>query len=521
MNAKRGSKLAALTFTAFLFLLIHGTSAGDNRKSFAATAGTGSSSTGDVPPGARFDATYYPPQIALQSQMNEYRSRNSWGVSGGSTKHAVQASFFLPAPAGWKVPNPADPPGISYDPVTFPTNNLSFFYSEAHSFRTGYPTVDKAPNSSPQPDPGDSGRIYQFYNDGSSLKSQDVVSLIGDWRPKDTYYDFYALNPTELGSRTLQITFNTIHPPNGISSSPQGAYQQMFGNDSVIFQAVSATTINPQTVSVLFRKIKNYHVLNYIQNITHTVDLGDGIFAHPYQYTEYYWAPQQLITYESWTFSLRKLQYGDASVDTREANYDPNVAVEDITDQTERDHYNFGSWVFKGGLFVGRVPVASGDHSGLARLQLYAPASTTWSGITKCATLSMFYMGYPPDITGFTHDEIIGMYYVDPNAPVTTEAGVSWDYKWDTPPTAVYSKEFYDPSGPITPPPVNDYANWYMTPGTGQVPRLDMRMVNEGLNNTWRYFGSKEWSQLPNSPWYQVDGWPRVWLLDQTAYSSY
>lgn len=100
------------------------------------------------------------------------------------------------------------------------------------------------------------------------------------------------------------------------------------------------------------------------------------------------------INWQRIEYIIGKLQCGDASVDSRQVYNNGNEVYNPATVINEAArNKNFSEWTYKGGLFVGKMPWASGDQSGIGRLQLTATSAS--SDPLRMVVLSTFYMGMP------------------------------------------------------------------------------------------------------------------------------
>jgi len=214
----------------------------------------------------------------------------------------------------------------------------------------------------------------------------------------------------------------------------------------------------------------------------------------------------------------------DAAIDTRKGYGDAikNDEGKLIADpNADWSDYNFGTSLFKGGLFVGKMPAGNQDHSGTSRTQLYLPGGAISQ--TILSTLTMYYLGSP------AHGQnaiTIGAYYpsqtyngqTDPNYATTTESNVKWSTRW------LYLTQensvSFPPSGG---PPVNSWVNWTLTPTVANnTSKLTAMLTDEtGTTPLWYYFSSKDNATGTGATYPITDSQPRVWLLDQTASTTW
>ncbi|MGV3615284.1 MAG: hypothetical protein ACO1SV_08115 [Fimbriimonas sp.] len=230
-------------------------------------------------------------------------------------------------------------------------------------------------------------------------------------------------------------------------------------------------------------------------------------------------------TYTYVDLDLAKLGCGDASVDSRKAYGQPNLAGELPGDPNAPPRpINFGGWVYKGGLFVGNMPAATRDQSGMARLQLYVPSGG--SGAVRLATLSLFDLASPSIAPG----AIVGAYLpsaTDTNLSVGAGA-VTWDTKWGSvQPRATPSSPPDDARDPLVSMTLtgtgSEYRNFPLNrndavPASMALSKICLALTDEDPNDGpyWRYFGSSTY-QGSHSTFPLNDCGPRVWRLGEES----
>jgi hypothetical protein len=222
---------------------------------------------------------------------------------------------------------------------------------------------------------------------------------------------------------------------------------------------------------------------------------------------------------------LAKLSCDDASVDSRRGFGQPNLAGEFPGDPNAPARpIKFGAWNYRGGLFLGNMPAATGDQSGTARIQLYVPSGG--QGTIRLATLSLYDFGSPASAYGVN----LGVFLpssTDPNLNVG-EGAVTWDSKWGSilPRDTASSPPDHtqDPLQTLT---LSGAGGAYRSlplqatdslPPTMALSRICLALTDEdpATGPYWRYFGSKEYgpgfSTFPAN-----DSAPRVWRLGEQS----
>ncbi len=250
--------------------------------------------------------------------------------------------------------------------------------------------------------------------------------------------------------------------------------------------------------------------------------------------------PYDQTTYHKATYDITKVLASEASVNTRKGYGDPSYTGDFKLDpNAELRNLNFSDYVFRGGGFVGNVPVVTGDQSGTARLQL----TSGGSGSPRLLTLSLLDMGSP---TEFDYDVTIGAFLpdsADPNLSVSL-GSLTWTSRWTSieprleVPQGQQTNHAKDPvatvwfDGDSTTP---EYANWCLTTvsgGTYSTPTNAMARICLALHGeplyvsgnyaAWRYFASSEYASAIPSPTFPItDSRPRFWLVTVYGTSSW
>jgi hypothetical protein len=231
--------------------------------------------------------------------------------------------------------------------------------------------------------------------------------------------------------------------------------------------------------------------------------------------------------FEKVTYTLNKVVCHDASVDSRKTHGQPNLDGQLPGDpNADAKNVNFGDWVWKGGLFAGRVPWTANDYSGTARIQLYPQGATGY--VPRLVALTLFHQG--PN-SRFTGDLDLGVFLPsdeDENLE-TTEGTLTWANKWgivpqadpaDPPDDSVYpvSKRLLTGS-------FQDYVNWQLTTVSKQETKTSSMALQalclaahdeeawSTTHSAWRYFGSREYQALFPTEFPKNDCAPRLWVV--------
>lgn len=212
------------------------------------------------------------------------------------------------------------------------------------------------------------------------------------------------------------------------------------------------------------------------------------------------------INWQRIEYVIGKLQCGDASVDSRQVYNDGNEVYNPATVINEAARSkNFSDWTYKGGLFVGKMPWASGDQSGIGRLQLTATSAST--DPLRMVVLSTFYMGMPAIGEA---SMAIGAYRPDSGDTnlSTAEGDMTWTTRWESIIADDGSGTSYeeDPLSYLTiddETPTKEYLNFLLTPDTSQAATgsifktaLCLRGELGVTGPCWAYFASKEYQSL-------------------------
>lgn len=270
-----------------------------------------------------------------------------------------------------------------------------------------------------------------------------------------------------------------------------------------------------------------------------------------FQFQEkYYYTPsggsEQLVTYtRKVSYQFLKNMCQDAAIDSRKSflrvksdstvQVDPNAGY---------DNLNFGGYTYNGGLFVGFMDLgATGDYSGVARVQLY-PQSAPSPDDLRYVAASLYPLGQP---TGYTGQMQIGAYVPSSilvNGQSTTEGNVKWRTRWDVTIAEATGSEYppksygvFNPeqgqSGniyltfPVTPCGEDGSHTYYQTSPQTHVDAAIALAYNKEKYSTsggyeyadggsrWLYMASREYCAGRNDnttfPW--NDAAPRIWYV--------
>jgi hypothetical protein len=330
------------------------------------------------------------------------------------------------------------------------------------------------------------------------------------------YYTLSTVGVGELGvasSSSPTPAYNAAVPISSTTTAPGITHSLVHETETVKVSLGSSGVLPGGTLTIIISDYLSTRKLN-----------ADGV---TYTYTN-------TTAYSRIDVDVAKLLCNDASIDSRKAFGQPNLEGELPGDpNAEARSVNFGPWFYKGGLFVGNMPFASGDQSGTARTQLYVASGGT--GTLLGATLSMLDRGTPKQATGGCE---IGVY-----VPAATDANlasaentVTWSNRWNVLPRSTPSdpKDFsQDPISAFSfsTSTVNDYANWSLNGTFSVVPTMALSRlclaltyepdyINQGAA-AWRYFGSKEHQALLASQFPDNDCQPRVWRVGRVSESAW
>ncbi|HMS55770.1 MAG TPA: hypothetical protein PKA27_10250 [Fimbriimonadaceae bacterium] len=240
-----------------------------------------------------------------------------------------------------------------------------------------------------------------------------------------------------------------------------------------------------------------------------------------------------------WTYDITKVLCNDASVDSRVANGKENIDYAGNTVDPNDFHedpnayphnLNFGSSIYKGGLFAGNIEWESGDFSGRAHIQLWGAAPGS-DDFLACATL--VHMIAPKSPFGASDSIELAVYsYGSTDSP--TESTATWANRWlstdpASTPLNVTDSHRKVSFGSATP--TKSYANWmlnayagssaYSTLNTHRVAIVPNNLAENVVN--WRYFASREFQASQSwttSDFPFNDCRPRLWIMGQNAYTT-
>lgn len=236
----------------------------------------------------------------------------------------------------------------------------------------------------------------------------------------------------------------------------------------------------------------------------------------------------------------KRIVTGDAPVDSRLVYGEPNDEGWYANANGMLRYVNFNPWTYRGGMFVGNMPMATGDGSGKSRSQFWFDAlSNDDETYLQFMNFSVAHVGAPPipfanppetlDPTGSVD---IGMW---PGTEQSGHTGIledeaTWENKWVLSGAAYSAVDL-----PAWTPGNSNYANFPLTKVvdaakshcTNAFQRLFLALIDESTftDARWRYFISKEsahngWPS--NSGFYSQDLKPRQWaaVLGYGEYTS-
>lgn len=248
------------------------------------------------------------------------------------------------------------------------------------------------------------------------------------------------------------------------------------------------------------------------------------------------WQQQTTTTQIRWDLALDKLMCAElgVSIDSRKAYGQPNSEGQIFADaNAELREINFSNWIYRGGLFAGRMPDSHRDRSGTARMQFVTTGSET-QGALIMAVLTLLYIGTPDEANGTVSLGSFIPDQQDANLGVD-ESELTWANRWMSiaPETYVSGAKNWSlhPTRVLTfaGSPGGQYYNWGLTPTGGTAPwthkHICVAVDNEtGLASgftAWRYFASRWFvDNLPPEET-ERDFAPRIWGVRRTGVSSW
>lgn len=228
-----------------------------------------------------------------------------------------------------------------------------------------------------------------------------------------------------------------------------------------------------------------------------------------------------------YNLKIHKRLCAAASVDSRKGFMDPHAdGSEEPSGNEFYRNLNFGSYLYRGGLFLGNMEWQGGDQSGLARILLW-PASgdsvTTYMGmgVSLLGTGKRGFLdpqGYSE--LGFPSSVAYAASVIQNPAPV--EGTATWDYQWTF--TTTESDDTW-----VAPIATSDYTTWTVSrlDGGGNlvIPQnattnLTIALEDEATESeSWAYFAGDEYEALATSGSMNLgfpftDCKPRLWIVD-------
>lgn len=236
------------------------------------------------------------------------------------------------------------------------------------------------------------------------------------------------------------------------------------------------------------------------------------------------------IASHGWEYEVDKILCLDGSVDGRIAYGQQNAPYkDDASDATLKNAHvdpnspplnlNFGSWVYRGGLFAGEMRVADRDYSSRAHMQFWGEDS----GSAFMASLNLFHLGPRQDATGaFT----LNAYTFDENTN-KTEMNSTWATRamLEAPTNYVPVSSFPITSGWTE----QRYVSWPLAKwdttnnvfGTLYTDRVAIYPTDLPSNaSVWRYFASREYQAIGGWSFPISDSRPRIWTIEEISHSG-
>ncbi len=245
----------------------------------------------------------------------------------------------------------------------------------------------------------------------------------------------------------------------------------------------------------------------------------------------------------------KQLADGDGPVDSRLMYGNPNDTWSTLSANGTLRNLNFNPWIFHGGLFVGNMPLDTGDRSGFARTQLWFPAISGGPNYLQYAHVALAHLGFWPVPSGSGNPNTLQPWraidvalWSAPSTETETESTATWSNRWG--PTTTANTGYLSTLGfsAWTSSSSRDYANWsIMTAVSSSAATYDsdalrkvlLALKDETQTQTngeagWRYFAGKEMgtsSTYPggdNTNLPTADLKPRLWVLclEETAESE-
>jgi len=215
-----------------------------------------------------------------------------------------------------------------------------------------------------------------------------------------------------------------------------------------------------------------------------------------------------------------------ASVDSRMGFMDPHA---DGTSEPTGNEYlrnlNFGSYLYRGGLFLGKMSWTS-DQSGIGRIMLW-PASG--DSITQTMAMGVSLLDTGRRANYVQTNGIVAYYatpasgtYVPGSSTSITESTATWNNQW------TFDHDAGDEMGSVSSITDNDYATWMLSKVVDNVlvvptyatSHFTIALLDEAATSySWRYFAGDEYEALATSSEMDLgfpftDCKPRLWIVD-------
>lgn len=477
----------------------------------------------------------YPAYVTLAYQLGsavELKSVSSTGTSGTSNKHAYQSTINFTG-GYYPVQNAADI-----------TGNMYIWWSAANGAQPfhGTPTGTGTAGSPFSGGPTITYNSVNYtYNGATTIDSYLPTLAVGHIRPRSSSFTFYVANPGETGDSGYSV--GTVPLTQG--GTPVACVFKQFnlsGPLSVHPQIAAATNLSGGSLPVVFAAFRDYHTLVYALDYWHWVDGVRGLASTGagtnsggggggghwiYDGTAFLFSYSSQTAWTSLGYNVRKVLTDATAIDSRRIYGtpdqfsgkppadDPNAPLRGAT---------FNPWIYKGGCFVGNMPMGLSDLSGIARTQFYGTAA---NATTQFASFSLFYAGYPSVATSDLTASLYAPSSTDPNLSVpSTQA--NWGNGWSLTGLTALSTTTFNSSVNV-----NDYVNFTVgTSSPGNVASFGGKVFIACSGSTpegtgypiWRYFASPTYgASLPSAQqvFPYTDCAPRLWFVDLSTSSNW
>ena len=481
-----------------------------------------------------FNMAYTEPDFNVLAGR-EYASVPSYRYNAGSVvsddRHAFQFDLKLANPVGWAEPLPSEPLSENFYTLgtvyrRYQSGHLDGWYGVEPPPK--YFDLAAAPGQPAgyvhawQVFPGGEPQSLGLFSPMPHHTTEDSLDAPAE-RGGRTRYELFIVSPAETAD-----TMNLGSVPIALNGPLSAALTKEITPAEIVkchLAAVGPLAGDQVRVVVKTTKTK-FDLLGYQDWFNPPNPPGSGFY--PYANTYYLWKRTTTTHYALVTFDIQKLLCEDTSIDSRRIHGVPNAEgqLPGADPNAEHRNLNFNPWFFKGGLFIGKMNLTSGDQSGTARIQLYA--NGTVSANSRLAVLSMVPLGSPRNsissqmtVKAFKPD------VNDANLNISYET-VTWAERWGLPQgyaPGVPGDQVELPNGIPNP---LIYTNWLTGISLiGSDPMSELSVRKIGLfnidesapsnGNFWCYFSSKEFEAQNLNSFPLNDSRPRIWLVNATV----